>query len=89
MTVWIRFRLKKSTDPDSGLHSVLEFHNNLRGARHRKGIGLSYRLARLHRLAESIPGLLESLKKRLRKNSGTGRNLLKKDASSEHWQIEG
>jgi hypothetical protein len=27
-----------------------------------QGIGLSYRPARLHRLAESIPGLLKSLK---------------------------
>ncbi len=32
------------------------------GARNRVGIGLSYRLARLHRLAESIPGLLKCLK---------------------------
>jgi hypothetical protein len=32
------------------------------GARNREGIGLSYRLARLHRLAESIHGLIKSLK---------------------------
>jgi hypothetical protein len=32
------------------------------GARNRVGIWLSYRPARLHRLAELIPGLLESLK---------------------------
>ncbi len=32
------------------------------GARNRVGIGLSYRPARLHRLAESIPGFLKSLK---------------------------
>jgi hypothetical protein len=32
------------------------------GARNRVGIGLSYRPARLHRLAESIPGPLKSLK---------------------------
>jgi hypothetical protein len=32
------------------------------GARNRVGIGLSYWPARLHRLAESIPGLLKSLK---------------------------
>ena len=32
------------------------------GARNRVGIGLSHRPARLHRLAESIPGLLKSLK---------------------------
>jgi hypothetical protein len=31
-------------------------------ARNRVGIGLSYRPARLHRLAESIPGLLKSFK---------------------------
>ena len=31
-------------------------------ARNRVGIGLSYRLARLHRVAESVPGLLKSLK---------------------------
>jgi hypothetical protein len=34
---------------------VLKFLNNLREARNRVGIGLSYRPARLHRLAESIP----------------------------------
>jgi hypothetical protein len=34
---------------------VLEFLNNLWGARNRVGIGLSYRLVRLHRLAELIP----------------------------------
>jgi hypothetical protein len=34
---------------------VLEFHNSLRGARKRVGIGLSYRPARLHRLAKSTP----------------------------------
>jgi hypothetical protein len=32
------------------------------GARNRVGIGLSHWPARLHRLAESIPGLLKSLK---------------------------
>ncbi len=32
------------------------------GARNRVGIALSYRAARLHRLAESIPGLLKSIK---------------------------
>ncbi len=32
------------------------------GARNRVGTGLSYRPARLRRLAESIPGLLKSLK---------------------------
>ncbi len=31
------------------------------GSRNRVGIGLSYRPARLHRLVESIPGLLKSL----------------------------
>jgi hypothetical protein len=31
-------------------------------ARNRVGIGLSYRPARLHRLAESIPWFLKSLK---------------------------
>ncbi len=31
------------------------------GARNRVGMGLSYRPARLHRLAESIPGLLKRL----------------------------
>ncbi len=40
---------------------MLEFKNNLWGARNRVGIGLSYRLARIHRLAESIPGLLKRL----------------------------
>jgi hypothetical protein len=34
---------------------VLEFLNNLLGARNRVGIGLSYRPARLHKLAEFIP----------------------------------
>jgi hypothetical protein len=32
------------------------------GPRNRVGIGLAYRPAKLHRLAESIPGLLKSLK---------------------------
>jgi hypothetical protein len=32
------------------------------GARHRVGIGLSYRSARLHRLAELIPELHKRLK---------------------------
>jgi hypothetical protein len=32
------------------------------GAKNRVGIGLSYRPARLHRLGESIPGLLQSKK---------------------------
>jgi hypothetical protein len=35
--------------------SELEFQNSLWGARNRVGIGLSYRPARLHRLAELIP----------------------------------
>jgi hypothetical protein len=35
------------------------------GYRNRVGIGLSYRADRLHGLAESIPGLLKSLKYRL------------------------
>ncbi len=35
--------------------SVLEFLNNLRGARNRVEIGLSYRSARLHSLAELVP----------------------------------
>ncbi len=46
--------------------TVLEFLNNLWVAGNQVGIGLSYRLARLHRLAGSplklIPGLLKSLK---------------------------
>jgi hypothetical protein len=33
-----------------------------KGARNRLGVGLSYLPARLNRLAESIPGLLKSLK---------------------------
>ncbi len=32
------------------------------GARNRVGVGLYYRPARLHRLAESIPGVLKNLK---------------------------
>jgi hypothetical protein len=32
------------------------------GARNQVGIGLSFRVARLHRLAESIPELLKSFK---------------------------
>jgi hypothetical protein len=32
------------------------------GARNQVGMGLSYRLVRQHRLAESIPGLLKNLK---------------------------
>jgi hypothetical protein len=39
---------------------ILEQYNM--GARHRVGIGLSYRPDRLHWLAESIPRLLKSLK---------------------------
>jgi hypothetical protein len=39
----------------SEINSELEFLNNLWGARNRVGIGLSYRTARLHRLAEFIP----------------------------------
>ncbi len=35
--------------------TVLEFLNNLWGARNRAGIGLSYRPARLHSLAELVP----------------------------------
>jgi hypothetical protein len=44
--------------------TVLEFENNVWGARNRVGIGLLYRPARLHRLAESVPlnRLLISLK---------------------------
>jgi hypothetical protein len=34
------------------------------GARNRVGIGLSYRPARLQRLAELIPGLLKTLQRR-------------------------
>ncbi len=34
---------------------MLEFFNNLWGARNRVGMGLSYWPARLHRLAEMIP----------------------------------
>ncbi len=41
--------------------TVLEFLEQLMGARNRVGIGLSYRPARLHRLVESIPGLLKRL----------------------------
>jgi hypothetical protein len=45
---------------------VLKFYNNIwgMGARNRVGIGLSYRPARLHRLAELIPWnqFLSSLK---------------------------
>jgi hypothetical protein len=41
--------------------TVLEFKNSL-GARNRVEIGLSYRPARLQRLAESIPGLIKCLK---------------------------
>ncbi len=37
------------------------FEQDMR-ARNRVGIGLSYRPARLHRLAEAIPGLLKNLK---------------------------
>jgi hypothetical protein len=38
------------------LHGAeLEFVKKSMGARHRVGIGLSYRSARLHRLAEFIP----------------------------------
>ncbi len=46
------------------VQSVLEFLNSSMGARSRVGIGLSggYRAARLHRLTESIPGLLKSFK---------------------------
>ncbi len=36
--------------------SELEFFKQSMGARNRIGIELSYRPARLHRLAESIPG---------------------------------
>jgi hypothetical protein len=36
----------------------------VRGARNRVGIGLSYRPARLHRLVESIPGILKRLQVR-------------------------
>jgi hypothetical protein len=42
------------------------------GARNRVGIGLSYRPARLHRLSESIPGLLKSLKIRALLTDGGG-----------------
>ncbi len=45
-------------------YTVLEFLNNLGGARNRVGIGLSYRSARLHSLAELVPWnrFLDSLK---------------------------
>ncbi len=36
-----------------------------KGVRNQVGIGLSYPSARLHRLAESIPGLLKGLKYRV------------------------
>ncbi len=39
----------------AGGKTVLEFLNNLWGARNRVEIGLSYRAARLQRLAELIP----------------------------------
>jgi hypothetical protein len=46
---------------------MLEFLNNLcMGARNRAGIGMSNLPAKLHRLAELIPGLLKSLKIRAR-----------------------
>ncbi len=42
---------------------VLEILNNLcMGARNRVGKGIPYRPAMRHRLAESIPGLLKTLK---------------------------
>jgi hypothetical protein len=51
------------SEQESTLHSLptepaeteLEFLNNLWGARNRVGIGISYRPARLHRLAEYVP----------------------------------
>jgi hypothetical protein len=53
----------------SRICAVLEFLNNLWGARKRVGRGLLYRPARLHNLAELVPrksesilGLLKSLK---------------------------
>jgi hypothetical protein len=39
----------------SSVHLSWNFWNNPRGARNRVGIGLSYRPARLHSLAESVP----------------------------------
>jgi hypothetical protein len=42
------------------------------GARNRVGIGLSYRPARLHRLAELFPGLLKSFKIRAQDDVGVG-----------------
>jgi hypothetical protein len=48
------------TGPPGSL-KVYKFVQSM-GARNRVGIGLSYRPARLHRLVESIPGPLKSLK---------------------------
>jgi hypothetical protein len=42
-------------DNSEGSRSELEFLKKSMGARHRGGIGFSYRPARLHRLAEFIP----------------------------------
>ncbi len=47
--------IKKGTYQMTGICTVLEFLNNLLGARNRVGIGLSYRPARLHSLAELVP----------------------------------
>jgi hypothetical protein len=46
------------------------------GARNLVGIGLSFRPARIHRLAELIPGLLKSLKIRAMINQEYRRSLL-------------
>jgi hypothetical protein len=45
--------------PASSSAGILE--QSMGGPRNRVGIGLSYRPTRLHRLEESIPGLLKSL----------------------------
>ncbi len=42
------------------MEAMLEVLNNLWGAGNRVGIGLSFWPARLHRLEESIPGLLKN-----------------------------
>jgi hypothetical protein len=62
---WLKRNLFTSAHAQWNLkHTVLEFHNNLWGARNRVVIGLSYRPARLRRLAESIlwNRFLDSLK---------------------------
>ncbi len=58
------------TDPDPTYYDFIyeektcaEILEQSMEARNRVGIGLSYRPARLHRLAESNPGLLKKVKK--------------------------